>query len=112
MSFICILIKVWPGSEAGRSGYITKKNIFHRCVLPGGRFILIPSTYNPGETTDFFLRLFTHPNANVKGVKELTEDKPVLSWPRSLHCKPPSLVTRLNIVGITNVEALPMFQGR
>ena len=42
-----------------KSDYIKSKHIFLRANLPRGRYVIIVTTFEPGQSTDFLLRLFT-----------------------------------------------------
>ena len=61
----------------------------------------MPTTFNPGETTDFLLRVFTEANANIK---ELTEDNPTLPWYKKCFSSPPEMITRIQVKGATKLE--------
>ena len=92
------------GSDVATSDYIKTKHIFLRCRLPrhaGGRFIIVPTTFKPGESTDFLLRIFTEASANIK---ELNEDSPRLPWYKKCISSPPSMITRIKVKGATKLE--------
>uniref|UniRef100_A0A3P9J8B2 Calpain 6 n=1 Tax=Oryzias latipes TaxID=8090 RepID=A0A3P9J8B2_ORYLA len=60
------------------SVFINARSVFVRCILPQGRYIIIPSTFQAGELGEFMLRIFTDVDS---GCRELTEDKPkVKCW--------------------------------
>ena len=61
----------------------------------------MPTTFKPGESTDFLLRIFTEANANIK---ELTEDSPKLPWYKKCFSSLPSMVTRIKVKGATKLE--------
>ncbi len=42
-----------------------------------GRYVIVPTTFKDGETTEFLLRLFTDHDADVR---ELNEDAPGKPW--------------------------------
>merc|ERR1719414_210769 len=96
--------QVVSGSDVATSDYIKTKHIFLRCRLPrhsGGRFVIVPTTFKPGESTDFLLRIFTEASANIK---ELNEDSPRLPWYKKCISSPPSMITRIKIKGATKLE--------
>ena len=45
-----------------KSDYIKSKHIFLRANLPRGRYVIIVTTFEPGQSTDFLLRVFTGKN--------------------------------------------------
>uniref|UniRef100_A0A4W3GUB2 Peptidase C2 calpain domain-containing protein n=1 Tax=Callorhinchus milii TaxID=7868 RepID=A0A4W3GUB2_CALMI len=46
--------------------YINAKCIFLRESLPTGRYVIIPTTFEPGVTGNFLLRLFTDSSSNFR----------------------------------------------
>ncbi|GAB6021318.1 Calpain-5 [Chamberlinius hualienensis] len=61
------------------SDYIETRNIFHKCVLKQGRYVIIPSTFMPGNTADFLLRVFSGSNINLRELKLDVPKAPLLS---------------------------------
>ncbi|KAF7666318.1 hypothetical protein LDENG_00110040 [Lucifuga dentata] len=60
------------------STFINACTVFMRCMLPLGRYIIIPSTFRPQILGDYMIRVFTDVDS---GCRELTEDKPrVRCW--------------------------------
>ncbi|KAM6907588.1 calpain-5-like [Xenentodon cancila] len=53
--------------------YINARTVFMRCVLPQGRYVIIPTTFRPETLGDYMLRVFTNVDSSCR---ELTEDKP------------------------------------
>ncbi|RVE63753.1 hypothetical protein OJAV_G00139430 [Oryzias javanicus] len=50
-----------PSREpVGNTGFTSDRSVFLRCNLPQGRYVVIPSTYHPGEEGEFMLRIFTN----------------------------------------------------
>ena len=66
----------------------------------GGRFVIVPTTFKPDETTEFLLRIFTEHAANVK---ELKHDVPPVPWFKRCCLDRPSVITRY----IFNTDADP-----
>ncbi len=84
----------------GKSEYIKTKHIFLRTSLPSGRYIIVTTTFNPGETTDYLLRLFTEDEPDLKLLKK---DVPVAKW-YQFFSKPPVLVTRITIKSASGLD--------
>lgn len=55
------------------STYINARTVFKRCMLPQGRYIIIPTTFKPLILGEYMIRIFTDVDS---GCRELTEDKP------------------------------------
>ncbi|XP_024117317.1 calpain-5 [Oryzias melastigma] len=63
-----------PSREpVGGTRFTRARSVFLRSNLPRGRYVVIPSTYYPGEEGEFMLRIFTNVDS---GFRELTTDKP------------------------------------
>lgn len=45
--------------RAASSIYINSRSVFLRTDQPEGRFVIIPTTFEPGHTGEFLLRVFT-----------------------------------------------------
>ncbi|XP_015244084.1 PREDICTED: calpain-5-like [Cyprinodon variegatus] len=55
------------------STYINARTVFMRCVLPQGRYVIIPTTFMPAVPGDYMLRIFTDLDS---GCRELVKDQP------------------------------------
>lgn len=42
------------------------RNVFHRCNLKAGRYIIVPTTFESGQEGEFLLRIFTSKANNAK----------------------------------------------
>ncbi|XP_067841771.1 calpain-5a [Heptranchias perlo] len=74
--------------------YINSKTIFQREELPQGRYVIIPTTFEPGITGEFLLRIYTDVPSNCK---ELTLNEPPRTcW--SGMCGHPKVVTQVHVV--------------
>ena len=45
--------------KAGAITFINRRSVFGRFVLNAGRYVLVPSTFEPGKEREFLLRLYT-----------------------------------------------------
>ncbi|XP_069748202.1 calpain-5-like [Narcine bancroftii] len=80
--------------KAASSVYINSKTIFLRKELPQGRYVIIPTTFEPGLTGEFLLRVFTDVPANFS---ELTlNEPPHTCW--SGMCGYPQVVIQVHVV--------------
>ncbi|XP_052787580.1 calpain-5-like [Mya arenaria] len=80
-----------------KSEYKRSRSIFGTVELKKGRYVLFPTTKDPGETGKYMLRLYTSSPASSK---ELIDDAPVASC-----CgKPPILVSTITVEGATGLE--------
>ncbi|NXA32535.1 CAN5 protein, partial [Eudromia elegans] len=87
------LHKLTVQERVATSMYINTRTVFLKRVLKQGRYVLIPTTYHPGITTRFILRLFTDVPSKLR---ELKADKPEMTcW--SLLCGYPRRVTQIKI---------------
>ncbi|XP_030249769.1 calpain-5a [Sparus aurata] len=76
------------------STYINSRSVFVRTDLPQGRYVIIPTTFDPGLEGEFLLRIFTDVPADCK---ELTLDEPPQTCWSGL-CGYPSLVTQVHVL--------------
>uniref|UniRef100_A0A0B7B7Z1 Calpain catalytic domain-containing protein n=1 Tax=Arion vulgaris TaxID=1028688 RepID=A0A0B7B7Z1_9EUPU len=81
--------------------YKNSRSIFLRHgPMKKGRYVVIPSTFDPGEVAQYLFRVYTNAANNFK---ELTQEKPVKAW---YNCcgKNPVMVTHIKIVRATGLE--------
>ncbi|KAM9331594.1 calpain-5-like isoform 1-T3 [Pholidichthys leucotaenia] len=58
--------------------YINARSVFKRVMLPLGRYIIFPTTFDPYLESDFLLRIYTDLESSCR---DLTEDEPkIRSW--------------------------------
>ncbi|XP_076130179.1 calpain-5-like [Alosa pseudoharengus] len=82
------------------STYINARSIFMRITLPRGRYVVIPSTFQPGHLGDFMLRLYADVDSECR---ELTEDKPrVRCWSSIVGY--PQMVSQIYVHGAEGLE--------
>ncbi|KAK5869196.1 hypothetical protein PBY51_010145 [Eleginops maclovinus] len=80
--------------KVGGSVYINSRSVFIRIDLKEGRYVIIPTTFDPGLEGDFLLRTFTDVPSDCS---ELTlHEPPQTCW--SGLCGYPSLVTQVHIL--------------
>ncbi|XP_072248125.1 calpain-5a [Leuresthes tenuis] len=80
--------------KVGGSIYINSRSVFLRIDLKEGRYVIIPTTFDPGLEGEFLLRIFTDVTSDCK---ELTLDEPPQTcW--SGMCGYPSLVTQVHVL--------------
>ncbi|CAB1347841.1 unnamed protein product [Coregonus sp. 'balchen'] len=75
------------------SVYINSRCVFLRCALKEGRYVIIPTTFDPALEGDLLLRIFTDIPADCR---ELTLDEPAQTCWSGL-CGFPSLVTQIHV---------------
>ncbi|KAJ8008326.1 hypothetical protein DPEC_G00103670 [Dallia pectoralis] len=79
--------------QAASSVYMDSRSVALRTVLSPGRYALLPTTFRPGATGHFLLRLFSHSHIRLC---ELKEDLPPISvWQCCLP--PPCVVTTIHL---------------
>ncbi|KAJ7996655.1 hypothetical protein DPEC_G00239290 [Dallia pectoralis] len=82
------------------STYINARTVFKRVKLPKARYVIIPSTFQPGSLGDFMLRVYAGEDS---GCRELTGDKPsVRCW--TVFTRYPQLVSQVYIHGAEGLE--------
>lgn len=52
--------------KVGGSIYINSRSVFLRIDLKEGRYVIIPTTFDPGLEGDFLLRVFTDVTSDCK----------------------------------------------
>lgn len=87
--------------KVGSSIYINSRCVFLRQDLKEGRYVIIPTTFDPGMQGDFLLRLFTDVPADCR---ELTLDEPPQTCWSGL-CGYPQLVTQVHVVAADGLQA-------
>lgn len=88
--------------SVGSSIYINSRSVFLRKDLKEGRYVIVPSTFDPGMPGDFLLRIFTDVPSDCK---ELTVDEPPQTCWTSC-CGYPKLVTQVHVIRADGLKAL------
>ncbi|KAM9326348.1 calpain-6 [Gastrophryne carolinensis] len=91
--------KMQEKEKVASSPYMNLRSIFLRKVLKKGRYVIIPTTFHPGISCAFNLRLFTDVPSNFR---ELLLDKPSVSCWNLLLGYPKRVVQ----VSVTNLEGI------
>ncbi|XP_017505573.3 calpain-5 isoform X1 [Manis javanica] len=89
--------------RAASSIYINSRSVFLRTDQPEGRYVIIPTTFEPGHTGEFLLRVFTDVPSNCR---ELCLDEPPRSCWSSL-CGYPQQVTQVHVLGAAGLKDSP-----
>jgi len=55
---------------AGKTKFTDTRELYHRCELEIGRYVLIPSTFDQHVAGDFLVRIFTEDDAFVEELKD------------------------------------------
>ncbi|KAL4631459.1 calpain-5-like [Arapaima gigas] len=58
------------GEQAASSVYMDSRSVTLRVILPPGRYALLPTTFHPGTTGRFLLRLFSHSSVQLRELEE------------------------------------------
>ncbi|XP_041428675.1 calpain-5 isoform X2 [Xenopus laevis] len=89
------------------SPFINLRAVFLRKELKQGKYVIIPTTYQPGISSNFILRLFTDKPSKFR---ELLLDKPkVTCW--SLLCGYPQRVTQVLVRHVEGVGRQGQMEG-
>uniref|UniRef100_G1LRF4 Calpain-5 n=1 Tax=Ailuropoda melanoleuca TaxID=9646 RepID=G1LRF4_AILME len=86
--------------RAASSIYINSRSVFLRTDQPEGRYVIIPTTFEPGHTGEFLLRVFTDVPSDCQ---ELRLDEPPHSCWSSL-CGYPQQVTQVHVLGAAGLK--------
>lgn len=89
--------------KAASSIYINSRSVFLRTELPEGRYVIIPTTFEPGHTGEFLLRVFTDVPSNCR---ELRLDEPPRTCWSSL-CGYPQQVAQVHVLGAAGLKDSP-----
>lgn len=88
--------------KAGDSNFINSREIFARLELDPGRYIVVPSCFEPNTTGDFLLRVYTDHSNNMR---PLVEEKPE---PGCFSCFPccklPSVQLSVTVTECNNLK--------
>uniref|UniRef100_A0A3B3ZGW6 Calpain catalytic domain-containing protein n=1 Tax=Periophthalmus magnuspinnatus TaxID=409849 RepID=A0A3B3ZGW6_9GOBI len=84
--------------QAASSVYMDSRSVTVRACFSPGRYVVLPTTFLPGATGRFLLRLFSHSH-----IHELLEDLPA---PSVFHCllPQPTVVTTVHLCRVTGLS--------
>lgn len=85
------------------SDYVKARSVYFQGNMGAkGRYVLVPTTFEPGIETQFMLRIFTEDSIQIK---ELKEDYPEPYWCCAPFQSPPSCVSVITVEGATGLPA-------
>ncbi|KAM5180848.1 calpain-5 [Mantella aurantiaca] len=86
--------------KVASSIFINSRSVFLRTDLKEGRYVIVPTTFQPGATGDFLLRVFSDVPSNCC---ELTADEPQKTcW--SGMCGFPQVVSQVHVVSAVGLK--------
>jgi len=88
------------GKKAITSDYIQGRSVYFKGTLDKGKYILLPTTFEPKVETEYFLRIYTDTPIVVK---PLVKDYPAPSKYCTLCCSQPMCVTSIKVEGATGL---------
>nr|XP_033802283.1 calpain-6 [Geotrypetes seraphini]XP_033802284.1 calpain-6 [Geotrypetes seraphini]XP_033802285.1 calpain-6 [Geotrypetes seraphini] len=92
--------KLHTQEKVATSTYINVRTVFLKKVLPQGRYVIVPTTFQPGVVSEFILRLFTDVPSKLR---ELELDKPELTcWSRL--CGYPRRITQIVVHKVEGLQ--------
>nr|XP_028689671.1 calpain-5 isoform X1 [Macaca mulatta] len=89
--------------KAASSIYINSRSVFLRTDQPEGRYVIIPTTFEPGYAGEFLLRVFTDVPSNCRELR--LDEPPHTCW--SSLCGYPQLVTQVHVLGAAGLKDSP-----
>lgn len=90
-----------PQQKVDSSVYINSRSVFLRLDLKQGRYVIVPTTFDPSLEGEFLLRIFSDVHSDCK---ELTQDVPPQTCWSGL-CGYPSLVSQVHVLQADGLAA-------
>ncbi|KAM8975311.1 calpain-5 [Pelodytes ibericus] len=89
-----------PQTKVASSIYINSRSVFMRKEMKEGRYVIIPTTFEPAHTGDFLLRVFTDVPSYCSELR--LDEPPKTCW--SGMCGYPQLVSQVHVVTATGLK--------
>ncbi|XP_030066111.1 calpain-6 [Microcaecilia unicolor] len=100
--------KLQMQEKVATSTYTNVRMVFLKKVLPQGRYVIIPTTFQPGIVSEFVLRLFTDVPSELR---ELDLDQPEMTcWSRL--CGYPQRITQIMVHKVEGLQQRDQSGGR
>lgn len=86
--------------KVSSSIYINSRSVFLKTDLKEGRYVILPTTFDPGNTGEFLLRVFTDVPSDCR---ELTLDEPPHTCWTGM-CGYPQLVSQIHVISASGLK--------
>ena len=92
--------------------FCRSNHVFLRKSLSPGRYLLLPTTFQPGQETGYLLRMFSD-HSLPDGLQVLDQDCPPDPWCLMCGCgSKPVLVTRLTVISAHDLVKQDIIGGQ
>lgn len=85
------------------SDYCKTRSMLFQGELDKGRYVIVPTTFEPGVETEFLMRFYSDAGVTVK---ELTHDFPEPHWCCAPCCSSPTCVTVITVEGAKDLKGI------
>lgn len=89
--------------KAVTSDYCKTRSMFFQGNLDQGRYVIVPTTFEPGVETEFLMRFYSD---SAITLKELTDDYPEPHWMCTPFCTAPSCVSVITVEGASGLKGM------
>ncbi|UYV65160.1 K02A2.6-like [Cordylochernes scorpioides] len=83
------------------SEYIKTRGVFMKCLINKGRYLLIPTTFEPGQLQEFFLRVYSNKDVNLR---ELMYDHPKKNRWNVFALNQEVVITSFTLLSVANLN--------